>query len=184
MAVLSKPHDRTCSCSVGYICNCHGLNKKSEGEKKRKYNWNGLSSENKREPSKLMRKRLDPVVAHPNILGRILKKPCCNHNCMNKLWQGAESSCSASEDLYGWTGIPKDGFGKKFLDSILEARQNVYKSGQYDSQIELKNLLNRDVHTEEVGKQTYKFYHRGILGSFPSVPPGIKVCFRFFSDYQ
>lgn len=93
-------------------------------------------------------------------------------------------SDSESNDLYGWTGIPEGGFGKKFLDAILEARQNVYKCGQYDSQTELKNLLNRDVHTEETGKQTYKFYHRGILGSFPTVAPGIKVRNQEFSDYQ
>ena len=171
MAAQSKLVQGHCSCRTGYYCKCDGRDDKYN-EKKRKYNWNGTHSEKQVKASKLMKKRLDPTFSHPLLLKDIKEKQCCKSgNCLRVLYDGA----NGKTELYGWSGIPAEGFGTKLFDAVDRARKSVYHTGQYESRKELKHLLQRDVHEKFPGDLPYKFYHHGVLGSAPAIPSGIQV---------
>ena len=172
MAVVSKPATKACTCAIGYVCDCKGIPKTAFTNKRK------LSdADSKKEVSGLMRKRLDPEVAHPDIVKKIMEKGCCqNENCLQKLFSGNDdASGSGTLDLYGWEGIPSQGFGPKFLRAVVAARTKIYQKGQYQSYENIKNMLQRDVHEKHLEDLPYKFYHEGLLGDAPSVPSGIRV---------
>ena len=135
-----------------------------------------------------MHKRLDPHAASVDIVDKIGSITCRKGGeCLKRLWGGHESCDSTSRDLYGWVSIPEKGFGKDFVDSVIAARRRVYHSNAYQAQMELKNLLQRDVSDDGIGTQQYKFYHNGYLGDSPAVPTGIRVSAvsqLCFFDYQ
>ena len=92
-----------------------------------------------------------------------------------RLYKGRASSQSTNPDLYGWDGIPTEGYGSKLLTAVELARKHVYHTGQLESRTELKNLLQRDVSQNMLADIRYKFYHEGVLGNAPAVPIGIRV---------
>ena len=92
-----------------------------------------------------------------------------------RLYKGRASSQSTHPDLYGWDGIPLEGYGSKLLTAVELARKHVYHTGQLASRSELKNLLQQDVSQNMLGDIRYKFYHEGVLGNAPAVLIGIRV---------
>ena len=92
-----------------------------------------------------------------------------------RLYKGSTAIASTHPDLYGWDGIPTEGYGTKLLTAVELARKHVYHTGQLESRSELKNLLQRDVSSNSIGDIRYKFYHEGVLGNAPAVPIGITV---------
>jgi hypothetical protein len=54
----------------------------------------------------------------------------------------------------------------------MAARTSIYHTSSYKSNIELKELLQRDV---GISKMSYTIYHRGILAYKPNVRERIEV---------
>jgi hypothetical protein len=117
-----------------------------------------------------MLKRLNPDLAEQDLLARVnAKKPCCSGMCLKMLWKGTRQPLT---DVDLNSPYYHSGFGVKFLEAVMAARASVYHTSSYKSSVELKAILQRDV---GMGKMTYKFYHRGVLGDSPTVPEGIEV---------
>jgi hypothetical protein len=86
------------------------------------------------------------------------------------LWKGTRQPLT-DVDLNN-TSHYHSGFGVKFFEAVMAARASVYHTSSYKSSVELKAILQRDI---GLGKMSYKFYHRGVLGNTPTVPEGIEV---------
>ena len=171
---ISNQEISACYCVPGYICSCDEV-KNRPGSGKRNSKCSDPETKEAK-VSKLVKNRLDPALAHPHLLSKIRKQPCCvTGNCMNRLYGGISSINSTRPDLYGWDGIPNEGYGTKLFDAVDCARKHVYHTGQIAARAELKNLIQRDISTKQVGDIRYKFYHRGVLGNAPAVPIGITV---------
>ena len=177
--ITNTSESSVCFCVAGYTCRCNGR-KTGPRSVKRKYTSSGRPAKQAK-PSTLMEKRLVPAVAHPDILAKIHKGCCKTGNCLMRLYKGRASSQSTHPDLYGWDGIPSEGYGSKLLTAVELARKHVYHTGQLASRSELKNLLQRDVSSNMVGDIRYKFYHEGVLGNAPAVPIGIRVRSNFIN---
>ena len=173
LSVITNTESSVCFCVAGYTCRCNGR-KTGPRSVKRKYTTSGPPAKQAKS-STLMEKRLVPAVAHPDILAKIHKGCCKTGNCLMRLYKGTASSQSTRPDLYGWDGIPTEGYGSKLLTAVEIARKHVYHTGQLESRSELKNLLHRDVSSNSIGDIRYKFYHEGVLGNAPAVPIGITV---------
>lgn len=171
---VSKVSSGACSCTVGYVCGCFGVPTKNDGTKKRGYTYGGPVAKKKKEASDLMTKKLNSDIATPLFLAIINNKPCCKEGqCLKTLYEG--STHTGVKSLYGWTGCEQEGYGKKFLDAVIAARQAVYVCNQNHSSGELTRLLTKDLSNSEVGKIEYRFYHQGMLGDAPAVPIGVRV---------
>jgi hypothetical protein len=86
------------------------------------------------------------------------------------LWKGTRQPLTDVDQNN--TSHYHSGFGFKFFEAVMAARASVYHTSSYKSSVELKAILQRDV---GLGKMSYKFYHRGVLGNTPTVPEGIEV---------
>ena len=157
-----------CSCTAGYVCSC-GFSRKLARPVNRSYVSERVVKKH-RPASALMLKRLNPDLAQPDLLARVnTNKPCCSGMCLKMLWKGTRQPLT-EVDLN--SPYYHSGFGVKFLEAVMAARASVYHTSSYKSSVELKAILQRDV---GMGKMTYKFYHRGVLGDSPTVPEGIEV---------
>jgi hypothetical protein len=157
-----------CACTAGYVCSC-GFSRKLARPVNRSYVSERVVKMH-RPASALMLKRFNPDLAHPDLLARVnTNKPCCSGMCLKMLWKGTRQPLT-EVDLN--SPSYHSGFGVKFLEAVMAARESVYHTSSYKSSVELKAILQRDV---GMGKMTYKFYHRGVLGDSPTVPEGIEV---------
>ena len=160
-----------CSCTAGYVCSCE-FSRKLARPVNRSYVSDRVVKK-RRPASALMLKRLNPDLAEPDLLARVnARKPCCSGMCLKMLWKGTRQPLT-DVDL---NSPSYSGFGVKFLEAVMAARASVYHTSSYKSSVELKAILQRDV---GMGKMTYKFYHRGVLGNTPTVPEGIEVRTEF-----
>ena len=171
---LSNISSGGCSCTVGYICGCFGVPPNGNNVKKRGYTYNGPRAELPSAPSKLMTTKLNPQIAAQDFLNTINTKSCCKEGqCLKTLYEGTKYT--GVKSLYGWADCSKEGYGKKFLDAVVAARQTVYVSNQNRSVDELGRILFKDLSINEIGKIEYRFYHQGVLGDAPEVPIGVRV---------
>lgn len=158
-----------CSCTAGYVCSC-GFSRKLPLQVNRSYVSERVVKK-RRPASALMLKRLNPDLAEQDLLARVnTKKPCCSGMCLKMLWKGTRQPLT-DVDLNN-TSHYHSGFGVKFFEAVMAARASVYHTSSYKSSVELKAILQRDI---GLGKMSYKFYHRGVLGNTPTVPEGIEV---------
>ena len=158
-----------CSCTAGYVCSC-GFSRKLPRPVNRSYVSERVVKK-RRPTSALMLKRLNPDLAELDLLARVnAKKPCCSGMCLKMLWKGTRQPLTDVE--LNSPSYYHSGFGVKFLEDVMASRASIYPTSSYKISVEQKAILQRDV---GLGKMSYKFYHRGVLGNTPTVPEGIEV---------